>query len=211
MNIFHHITVLAEELVAGLCLRPGDCVIDCTAGGGGHTALMLAAVGSSGKVIAIDRDSAAIARLQERFGAELAAGTLQLHQGVFSDLEALVRGLGLVGKIRGIGADFGVSSPQLEQSERGFSLQQDGPLDMRMSMNGADSTAAELLAEASQEELADLFFHLGEEPKGRYFARKIVEARVDQPFTSTKQLADFIVKCSPYKGHSRKHPATKIF
>jgi 16S rRNA (cytosine1402-N4)-methyltransferase len=208
---FHHITVLAEELVAALALRPGDIAIDCTAGGGGHTERMLAAVGPRGKVLAIDRDQDAIANLKKKFAAPLHAGSLLLHHGAFSQLDSIVRAHGLQGKIRGIGADFGVSSHQLDRKERGFSLQQDGPLDMRMSPESGGITAEEVIADSSQEDLADIIYQYGEEPKSRYFAKILVTAREKERFVSTLQLANFLQKHSPYPGHSRKHPATKIF
>lgn len=211
MSEFNHVTVLAEELIAALALAPGDIAIDCTAGGGGHTARMLAQVGSSGKVIAIDRDPYAIKQLQNKFARELQTGNLLLHQGVFSELASVVAELGLAGRVQGVAADLGVSSPQLDQGQRGFSWQNDGPLDMRMSADQGGITAEELIAESSQEELADIFYQLGEEKKSRYFARIIVAERERARFVSTKQLADFIGKRSPYPGQSRKHPATKIF
>jgi 16S rRNA (cytosine1402-N4)-methyltransferase len=130
---------------------------------------------------------------------------------VFSGLEILVGQLQLTGKIRGVAADFGVSSPQLDRGERGFSIQQDGPLDMRMSPGDGGVTAEDIIADSSQEELADIIYQFGEEPRSRHFAKMLVVAREKERFTSTAQLANYLIKHSPYHGHSRKNPATKIF
>jgi 16S rRNA (cytosine1402-N4)-methyltransferase len=209
-NSYGHITVLLHETVAALNLAPGSVVVDCTMGGGGHTALLLKAVGSSGKVMAFDRDPMAIRHAQEAFRDEITSGQLILVHKPFSELADHVRKAGLAGSIDGIMADLGVSSPQLDIGERGFSFLKDGPLDMRMDTT-RPGTAAELVNTADEAELSRIFRDFGEEPMARHFAKMICRQRGIEPFETTGSLAAFIEKHSPYGSKSRKHPATKIF
>ena len=202
---FTHVTVLAEELVQALNLSEGKIAVDCTAGGGGHTRKMLEKTGDSGKVFGIDRDPLAIRTLQERFSSELAAGRLSLIREPFSS------GIENVpGKVDAIGADLGVSSPQLDLAERGFSLMQDGPLDMRMNPDSG-IPASEIVAEYSKAELTDLFRKWGEEPKAKFIADAIVKQRDIEPITRTLQLAEIVKRAVHYKTKSQKHPATRVF
>jgi len=208
---FEHITVLKDELVQGLQLKPGDIAVDCTAGGGGHTAGLLEAVGAEGKVIAFDRDQMAVDHLQRRFTAEIACGRLRVEWARFSELGSTLKNLGLEGKIAGVAADIGVSSPQIDVADRGFSFSNDGPLDMRMNKSGTDQSAAEYLATASVQELTKVFRDYGEEPKAKFVAEAIVRTREQSPLTSTTQLAKLVDESIHYRERSRKHPATKIF
>ncbi len=209
-NGFGHLTVLLHEAAASLNLVPGSIAIDCTLGGGGHTRLLLNAVGKNGKVFAFDRDSTAIDHAQKTFAAEVASGQLLLVHKPFSEMADHVRKAGLAAAISGVLADLGVSSPQLDIGERGFSFLKDGPLDMRMDPS-RPGTAADLVNTAEEAELARIFRDFGEEPMARHFAKMICRQRATEPFTTTLQLASYLEKHSPYGSKSRKHPATKIF
>lgn len=205
-----HITVLLNELVESLALHEGDIAVDCTAGRGGHTALMLEAVGATGKVIALDRDPEAIAFMESRFAAPLKNGQLIIRKAPFSDVQSVVEDLGFAGKLAGVAADIGVSSPQLDVASRGFSFRNDGPLDMRMD-SSSGQTAADLVNELSESELIKIFREYGEEPKAKFAAQAIVKERAKSPILTTYQLADIIDKAIFYREKSRKHPATKVF
>lgn len=210
MENFEHISVLREELVDSLGLKPGDYAVDCTAGGGGHTRILLDQVGPTGKVYAFDRDAWAQAVLNKRFTAELASGQLTLIQAPFSDLVPELERLGVIGRIQGLCADIGVSSPQLDHAERGFSFAKSGPLDMRMDQTRGP-TAADLVNESTEEELIRIFRDYGEDPQARSVARAILKRRAEKPFSETTDLANVVAAASHYKERSRKHPATKVF
>ncbi len=207
---YGHVTVLLHETVDALALSPGSLAIDCTLGGGGHTRLLLEAVGKSGKVLAFDRDPMAIQHAQKTFLPEIASGQLVLVHKSFSELSSHVCMAGLAGSIDGIIADLGVSSPQLDIVERGFSFLKDGPLDMRMDTS-RPGTAADLVNTMEEKELSRIFHDFGEEPMARHFAKMICRRRDIEPFKTTGDLATFIEKHSPYGSKSRKHPATRIF
>lgn len=210
MSKFEHASVLLSELVDSLNIQPGSIAVDCTAGGGGHTAKMLELVGPQGRVLAFDRDSWAVKELQRRFKLELEAGQLELIQAPFSQLEAELNQRGLLGRVQALCADIGVSSPQLDQGQRGFSFNKDGPLDMRMDQSQALS-AAVVVNTYTAEELLRIFREYGEEPQARPIVRALIKRRESKPFTSTLELADLIASTVHYKERSRKHPATKVF
>lgn len=199
---FEHRSVLLSEAIALLAPRPGGVVVDCTLGGGGHAEAILEASGPDGRLIGLDRDPAALeaagARLV-RFGSRFTG----VH-GAFGDIVAHLARLGL-GRVGGVLADLGVSSPQLDQAERGFSFSKDGPLDMRMDPTRG-SSAAEVVNRASEAELADILWRLGEERHSRRVARAIVAGR---PFTSTAQLAGVVARAVGRAGDI--HPATRTF
>ncbi|MEZ4742889.1 MAG: 16S rRNA (cytosine(1402)-N(4))-methyltransferase RsmH [Bdellovibrionota bacterium] len=211
MNEFNHITVLAHELVDSLALQEGDIAIDCTAGGGGHTQLLLDKVGESGRVIAIDRDPVAITNLHNKFALIEKKNKLQIYQSNFSNLKALIEENDLVGKVKGIIADLGVSSPQIDVSERGFSFAKDGPLDMRMNQNLDIPTAKDIIENESFDSLKKIFRELGEEPKAHFIAQAICNYRAHNSINTTTQLADIIKKSVHYSKKSKKNPATKVF
>ena len=205
---FKHITVLLNELVDALNLQEGDTAIDCTAGGGGHTSLILDKVTSKGKVFACDRDIRAINNLKLRFSKQIEDQSITLLHTAFSNFDKLIpEGT----PCHGICADLGVSSPQIDESERGFSFMQDGPLDMRMSPESLTPSAADIVATYSAQELEKIIKTLGEEPKARFVANAIVKQREIKPITSTIQLADIVAGSIHYKQKSKKHPATKTF
>jgi 16S rRNA (cytosine1402-N4)-methyltransferase len=207
---FGHITVLLHEAVAALNLAPGALAVDCTLGGGGHTRLLLEAVGKKGKVIAFDRDSTAIENARTAFQSELSSGQLEIVHDAFSNMPDHIQKCGLTGSVNGILADLGVSSPQIDTPERGFSFAKDGPLDMRMDPK-IPATAADFVNTMEEPEMMRIFRDFGEEPMAKHFARMICRERTKAPFTTTLQLSGFIEKHSPYGSRSRKHPATKIF
>ncbi len=198
-----HIPVLGRPAVDFLNVRDGGVYIDGTFGAGGYTRLILDAADC--KVIAIDRDQQAVAR---GFGlVEAARGRLTLIEDRFSRLDAIARDCG-ADAADGVVLDVGVSSMQLDTAERGFSFRHDGPLDMRMGGGGA--SAADVVNAASERDLADIIFLLGEERRSRAVARAIVRARAEAPVATTRALADIVasvVRSRP----GDIHPATRTF
>ena len=201
-----HEPVLLDEVLAGLAVQADGRYCDATFGRGGHTAAILGALGPDGRLIAIDRDPAAIEYGRQRFGAE---PRLTLIRGSFGRLEQLVRAAGVDDGLQGVLLDLGVSSPQLDEAARGFSFMQDGPLDMRMD-NESGQSAAGWLARASEREISDVLHSLGEERFARRIARAIVEARRAAPIERTAQLAAIIAGAVPTR-EPGKHPATRSF
>ena len=202
---FAHLSVLLTETVAGLNIKPDGIYIDGTFGRGGHSREVLKQLGPNGRLIAIDRDPQAIAAA-EQFAVD---ARFSIVHGGFGQLAQYVEDLGLRGKIDGILFDFGVSSPQLDDAERGFSFLRDGPLDMRMD-NSQGETAAQWLARAEIEDMAWGFKTYGEEKNARHIARCIAADREKTPFLRTKDLADLIARVSKSKERN-KHPATRVF
>jgi 16S rRNA (cytosine1402-N4)-methyltransferase len=201
-----HEPVLLDEVLAGLAVQADGRYCDATFGRGGHTAAILGALGPDGRLIAIDRDPAAIEYGRQRFGAE---PRLTLIRGSFGRLEQLVRAAGVDDGLQGVLLDLGVSSPQLDEAARGFSFMQDGPLDMRMD-NESGQSAAGWLARASEREISDVLHSLGEERFARRIARAIVEARRAAPIERTAQLAAIVAGAVPTR-EPGKHPATRAF
>ncbi|MCG4451936.1 MULTISPECIES: 16S rRNA (cytosine(1402)-N(4))-methyltransferase RsmH [unclassified Pseudomonas] len=203
---FRHITVLLDEAVDGLAVRAGGCYLDGTFGRGGHSRLILERLGPDGRLLGFDKDPLAIAT-----GNELAAedGRFVVVQRSFAELgeEAAVRGL--VGKVSGVLLDLGVSSPQLDDAERGFSFLNDGPLDMRMDPSRGVS-AAQWIASASEEEIARVFKEYGEERFAKRMARAVVLRRAEQPFERTADLAQVLTVANP-AWEKGKNPATRAF
>lgn len=200
-----HIPVMAAEVVAGLAPSDGEVFIDGTFGGGGYARALLEAARVT--VYGIDRDPEAIRR-----GATMAAefpGRLHLIEGCFSAMDRLVAA-GSVEAVDGVALDLGVSSSQIDTAARGFSFQADGPLDMRMGADGP--TAADIVNETGESELADILWRYGEERQSRRIARAIVVARSEAPITRTLQLADIIARAAGAKARAaRIHPATRSF
>jgi 16S rRNA (cytosine1402-N4)-methyltransferase len=208
---FRHETVLAQQLVNGLALKPGDIAIDCTSGGGGHTGLMLEAVRPGGMVIAIDQDATAIATLKERFSAEEKQQEIRILKCRFSELAELSASLEINGRVAGVAADLGVSSPQLDRGERGFSFMHDGLLDMRMDQESNGQTARDVVNQLPFEELRTIFRDYGDEPKAHFVAEAICRHRESKPIERTLELAALVANAIHYKEKSRKHPATRVF
>ncbi|TKI08747.1 16S rRNA (cytosine(1402)-N(4))-methyltransferase RsmH [Martelella alba] len=199
-----HTTVLLDEAVNGLNIRPDGVYVDGTFGRGGHSRLILSRLGTEGRLLAIDRDpqavEAALAWQDPRFS---------IIHGPFSSLADYMAQRRLTGKIDGILLDLGVSSPQLDDPLRGFSFMRDGPLDMRMDTTRGLS-AAEWLAQAEAEDIAWVLKTFGEERFARRIAQAIVERNRQSPLTRTHQLAELVAAASPYR-EKHKHPATRTF
>lgn len=203
-----HIPVLAEEMVSGLGCRPGGLYVDCTVGYGGHAALVLERSAPDGRLIGFDQDDEALRTAGERLRSY--GDRVRLVRGNFQELKQQVRSMG-VAEVDGVMFDLGVSSAQLDEPARGFSFLADGPLDMRMDRR-APLTAASLVNDVSEQELADLIYRYGEERYSRRIARAIVRARATQPLTGTLELASVIRGAvpPPYR-HGRIHCATRTF
>jgi len=180
--------VLLQEALEGLALRNDGWYLDATYGRGGHSAEILARLGSQGRLLALDKDPEAVADAAERFGRD--PRFTALHCG-FEELGAVAASWLGDHALAGVLFDLGVSSPQLDVPERGFSFAHDGPLDMRMNTSQGP-TAAEWLAGVSEQELADVLFRYGEEPSSRRIAAAIVRVRATQPLTTTRELADLV-------------------
>ncbi|MDA0713069.1 MAG: 16S rRNA (cytosine(1402)-N(4))-methyltransferase RsmH [bacterium] len=202
---FQHISVLPEEAIVNLNLSSGMTVVDVTAGGGGHLRLIAEAVGRKGKVIALDRDL----RAHEK---DAAGGLLtefpniSLHHAQFSALQNILQQEGIA-QVDGLLCDLGISSPQIDDSSRGFSFMRDGPLDMRMDASN-DYTVMDLLKESSEEELANIIYQFGEERMSRRIAHLI---KKNWPIpNSTLALAELVAKaCGGKRG--KTNPATRTF
>ncbi|MBS0848462.1 16S rRNA (cytosine(1402)-N(4))-methyltransferase RsmH [Citrobacter sp. JGM124] len=204
MQNFKHTTVLLDEAVKGLNIRADGIYIDGTFGRGGHSRLILSQLGPQGRLLAIDRDPQAIAAAEA-----IDDPRFSIIHGPFSSLATYVEERGLSGKIDGILLDLGVSSPQLDDAERGFSFMRDGPLDMRMDPTRGQS-AAEWLQTAEEADIAWVIKTYGEERFGKRIARGIVERNREQPMTRTKELAEVVTLATPVKDKF-KHPATRTF
>ncbi len=203
-QLFSHITVMLHEAVDALAIKPDGIYVDGTFGRGGHSRLILSRLGEGGRLLAIDRDPLAIAEAQT-----IKDPRFEIIPGAFSGLADYLAERGLTGKVDGLLLDLGVSSPQLDDAERGFSFQKDGPLDMRMDPTSGVS-AAEWLAYAEAEDIAWVLKEFGEERFAKKIARAIVHDREQTPFTRTRQLAELIARLVPNK-EKNKHPATRSF
>ena len=198
-----HVPVLLAQVIAHLAPRDGGVYVDGTFGAGGYAAGILGAAATT--VIGIDRDPSAIAAGRQL--AAVSSGRLTLLEGAFSGLDAMVCGLGIEA-VDGVVLDLGVSSMQLDTPERGFSFRADGPLDMRMA--GVGVSAADVVAAASERDLADIIYRLGEERHARAVARAIVAARRERPIVTTLALADVVGRV--VRGRPGDiHPATRTF
>jgi 16S rRNA (cytosine1402-N4)-methyltransferase len=194
---------MVAEALAGLAVKPNGRYVDGTVGGGGHAATILESSGPNGWLFGCDRDGAAVEAAQARLAKF--AGRFEIQRGNFAELAEMVG----PGSFDGVLLDLGVSSPQLDEAGRGFSFQQDGPLDMRMDARQS-VTAAELVNHLDAGELARIFWEWGGEPQSRRLARAIEEERRLAPFKTTSQLAAFVERLAPRRG-KRTHPATAIF
>lgn len=206
---FQHQPVLLKQTLDSLKLRPGGLYLDGTLGGGGHTEAILQATGPDGRVIGLDQDDEALEAASQRlqpFGERF-----RPIRANFAEMEQVLAAEGFAG-LDGVLLDIGVSSHQLDEPGRGFSYMQDGPLDMRMDRRKG-RTAADLLAELSEVELADLIYRYGEEKFSRRIARRIAEQREQAPLVSTKQLAELISAAIPaaQRRKEKQHPAKRTF
>ncbi len=200
-----HVSVLLEETMAGLAIKPDGIYIDATFGRGGHSAAILNALGATGKLLAIDKDPEAIAFARQNFED----ARFKITQAPFAKLGEIAQQNAVSGKVDGVLLDLGVSSPQLDDPERGFSFLREGPLDMRMDPHSGIS-AAEWLATAKEADIVKVLFEYGEEKFARRIARAIVNERVDNPINTTTQLASIASAANP-AWERNKHPATRTF
>jgi len=195
---------MAAEVLTALQPRPAGRYADGTLGGAGHAVSILAASSPTGWLSGCDRDGVAVEVAKNRL-AEKFAGRFEIRRGNFSELADWIPAASCAGVL----LDLGVSSPQLDSAERGFSFQNDGPLDMRMD-NRQPQTAADLVNELGAEEMAKIFWEFGDERDSRRFARAIVHDRAQRKFETTRQLAELIERLAPRNG-KKSHPATKVF
>ena len=198
-----HVPVMLDEVLEGLAIRADGTYLDGTFGRGGHARAVLGKLSENGKLLVMDRDPQAIAAARSEFGGD---ARVQIRHGDFADLAewpATHNGLD------GVLLDLGVSSPQLDDAQRGFSFRADAPLDMRMDPTGGES-AADFLARASDTEIADVLWKYGEERMSRRIAKAIVARRSENPVTRTADLADLVARVVGGQ-KSGKHPATRTF
>ncbi len=204
---FAHVSVLLNETVAGLDIKPDGIYIDGTFGRGGHSRFILSQLGENGRLIAIDRDPEAIAVGE---ALKLEDSRFDIVHGPFSGIAEYMENKGLTEQIDGVLLDLGVSSPQLDDASRGFSFLRDGPLDMRMDPTSGIS-AAKWLATADYDDIVWVLKVFGEEKFARKIARAIVFDRDGTPFETTSQLAGLICRVVPKSKKETKHPATRSF
>ncbi len=200
-----HIAVLLEESINGLAIKKEGVYIDATFGRGGHSQAILEKLGPKGQLIAVDKDPEAVAYANLLLKDE---PRFVIVQGTFANLSAIASQYGIVGKVDGILLDLGISSPQLEKAERGFSFLNEGPLDMRMDLNQR-LNASQWINEAKEEEMVKVLFEFGEERFAKKIVKAIVENRQLKPIQTTKELAEIVARVVPRERH--KHPATRTF
>ncbi|MBK8287433.1 MAG: 16S rRNA (cytosine(1402)-N(4))-methyltransferase RsmH [Cellvibrionales bacterium] len=206
MSDFDHATVLLHEAVDALVVAGDGIYVDGTYGRGGHSALLLSRLSAKGRLLALDRDPAAVAHARVRYADN---PCFEIEQCNFSNMRRVITERNLLGKVSGILLDIGVSSPQLDDAGRGFSFMQDGPLDMRMNPE-AGISAAEWINGASVEEMTAVFREYGEERYAKRIAGAIEKSRSEAPFTRTLQLAEVVTAANP-AWEKHKHPATRVF
>lgn len=201
-----HQSVLLNESIDALAIKADGIYFDGTFGRGGHSRAILSALNAQGSLYAIDKDPDAISHANEHFAQD---NRFHMIHGSFADIRQFAEEKQVLGKVDGILLDLGVSSPQLDNPERGFSFMQQGPLDMRMDLTQGLS-AEQFVNEASAEEMTQIFRLYGEERFAGRIARAIVSARELNPITSTLQLAEIVKEANP-KWEKHKHPATRVF
>jgi 16S rRNA (cytosine1402-N4)-methyltransferase len=201
-----HTPVLLRAVIAGLSIQPDGCYIDGTFGRGGHSGEILKRLSSGGRLIAIDRDPAAVAAVSPALRRD---PRFEIVKDEIADIRKIAAERNLLGKVDGFLLDLGVSSPQLDDPERGFSFRGDGLLDMRMDPDSGASAAA-WLAKVGEKELKRVLQRFGEERSAGRIARAIVSARAEKPISRTSQLAEIVATAAPARGQKR-HPATKTF
>lgn len=201
-----HVSVLLNESIDALAIKPDGIYIDCTFGRGGHSGEILKQLGPNGRLYAIDRDPTAIEEAK-KFADN---PSFNIDHSPFSEIARIAESHGITGKVDGILMDLGVSSPQLDEADRGFSFMKSGPLDMRMDFSKG-ITAADWLAKAEQDDIVFALKTYGEEKFARRIARKIIETRDESPITTTDQLADLVRATVPKSKVEKKHPATRTF
>lgn len=209
-NEFHHVTVLLHETIDYLDVKPDGVYVDATLGGAGHSEYLLSKLSPKGHLYAFDQDATAIEHAKKRLAPYIEKGMVTFVQDNFRHLKLQLKKLG-VDEIDGICYDLGVSSPQLDERERGFSYKQDAPLDMRMNRH-ADFSAYQVVNDYDYHDLVRIFFKYGEDKFSKQIARKIEQARQIKPIETTTELAEIIKSAKPAKELKKKgHPAKQIF
>ena len=207
---FHHVTVLLHETIDMLDVKPDGIYVDATLGGAGHSEYLLTKLGESGHLYAFDQDQYAIENAKIRLAPFIEKGMVTFIKDNFRHLQERLNELGVT-EIDGICYDLGVSSPQLDERERGFSYKKDAPLDMRMNQE-ASLTAYEVVNTYDYHDLVRIFFKYGEDKFSKQIARKIEQARAIKPIETTTELAEIIKSAKPAKELKKKgHPAKQIF
>ena len=207
---FHHVTVMLHETIDMLDVKPDGIYVDATLGGAGHSEYLLGKLSEKGHLYAFDQDQNAINNAQKRLAPYIEKGMVTFIKDNFRHLKDRLHDLGVT-EIDGICYDLGVSSPQLDQRERGFSYKKDAPLDMRMNQE-ANLTAYEVVNHYDYHELVRIFFKYGEDKFSKQIARKIEQARELKPIETTTELAEIIKSAKPAKELKKKgHPAKQIF
>ena len=207
---FHHVTVMLHETIDMLDVKSDGIYVDATLGGAGHSEYLLSKLGEKGHLYAFDQDQNAIDNAQKRLAPYIEKGMVTFIKDNFRHLQARLQEAG-VQEIDGICYDLGVSSPQLDQRERGFSYKKDAPLDMRMNQE-ASLTAYEVVNRYDYHDLVRIFFKYGEDKFSKQIARKIEQARQVKPIETTTELAEIIKSAKPTKELKKKgHPAKQIF
>ncbi len=209
-NEFHQVTVLLHETIDYLDVKPDGVYVDATLGGAGHSEYLLSKLSPKGHLYAFDQDATAIEHAKKRLAPYIEKGMVTFVQDNFRHLKLQLEKLG-VDEIDGICYDLGVSSPQLDERERGFSYKQDAPLDMRMNRH-ADFSAYQIVNDYDYHDLVRIFFKYGEDKFSKQIARKIEHARQIKPIETTTELAEIIKSAKPAKELKKKgHPAKQIF
>lgn len=204
---YEHETVLLDEAVLALDIKPAGVYVDGTYGRGGHAERILACLGDSGHLIVIDKDPEAIADARKKYQED---SRVSVWQGSFKNFPAALEATGIVSGIDGLLLDLGVSSPQIDDAQRGFSFMREGKLDMRMNP-GVGESAAQWLQQSSEKEIADVLWRYGEERFARRIARAIKLKCAEKPLETTLELAEVIAGAIPKKREQGKHPATRSF
>jgi 16S rRNA (cytosine1402-N4)-methyltransferase len=208
-----HQPIMVNEIASYLALleRPGSILVDGTAGGGGHLVAMARRLGAGGKVIGLDRDPEMLALARATVLAEGLSDSVTLIHAAYAEMQGVLNELG-INRVHGIILDLGLSSDQLAWQDRGFSFSTDGPLDMRFDCNEAVPTAADLVNQSREAELAQVFFEFGEERFSRRIARRIVEERKNGAIRTAGQLAGIVRRAIPARArHGPIDPATRVF
>ena len=201
-----HVPVLLHEAIQGLRIKTSGTYVDCTFGRGGHSQVLLKELSAQGRLIVLDQDPSAIAYAEEIFGCD---DRVKIIHETFANLHAVTKSQALHGNVDGVFFDLGVSSPQLDEAQRGFSFSHDGPLDMRMN-TCSGNTAAQWLADISINELINVLREFGEERYAKKIAAKILEEQRREAITKTQRLAQIVKACYP-PGYKGVHPATRTF
>lgn len=210
MTDFQHTTVLLHETVDGLAIKPSGVYVDCTLGGAGHSEYLLSQLGKDGHLYAFDQDQKAIDNAKIRLAKYVEQNQVTFVKANFRELTTELNRLGIT-EVDGILYDLGVSSPQLDEAERGFSYHQDAPLDMRMDQT-APLSAYEVVNDYSYHELVKIFFRYGEEKFSKQIARLIERKRADEPIKTTGELVELIKEAIPAPARRKGgHPAKRVF